>query len=120
MALSFIMNEYVNIDRIETEQMVVMESERLAVYEPIELRPVVKGSLRGHIYNGDEVIPFRVSDTGVILKGGFVRLGTFNNTTGVIKIFYNKNLHEENFLCVSYEHGEDEPQQKSNWLQEGF
>ena len=104
------MNEYVNIDMMETEKSVV--------YEPIDLRPIVKGSLRGTIYNGDEEIQFRVSDAGVIFVSGLS--GNFNNITGVIKIFYNEKPHEENYLCVSYEHGEEDPPQKLNWLQEGF
>lgn len=104
------MNEYVNID--------MMETEKLAVYEPIDLRPIVKGSLRGTIYNGDEEIQFRVSDAGVIFVSGLI--GNFNNITGVIKIAYNEKPHEENYLCVSYEHGEEDPPQKLNWLQEGF
>jgi len=111
MALSFVMNEYVNLD---------VTVGWLALYEPIELRPVVKGSMRGHIYNGDEVLEFRVSNDGTILGRGFVRSGFFNNDAGVIKIFYHDKPHEENYLCISYEHGEDDPPQKSNWLQEGF
>lgn len=103
------MNEYVHPDIIE---------DKWVKYEPIEHVPAIKGSLSGTIYNGKgNQIAFHVLQNGIIVGNCS---GNFDNQTGIIKIFYDCQIHEENFLCVSYEQGDCELPQKSNWLQEGF
>ena len=103
------MNEYVHPDIID---------DKWVKYEPIERIPAIKGSLKGTIYNGsDSLITFHPLPDGRITGNCS---GFFDNQTGIIKIFYDRQIHEENFLCVSYEQCDYELPQKSNWLQGGF
>jgi hypothetical protein len=109
------MNEYVHPDEVFCWQ----NKEWWVRYEPLEHTPVIKCSLVGAIYNGDgEIITFHIGDDGKLT--GYQE-GLIHCNIGVIYIKYDRKPSEENYLCVSYESGEEEfLSLKSSWLQEGF
>ena len=112
---SFVINEYVHPHSWPPAR----DGLCCVTYEPIEHIPVVKGSLIGTIYNGDNIgsRTFRSLEDDSII--GYYD-GSFDHRTGVITLIFNESLHIENYLCVCYEFGSEDLSQKSNWLQEGF
>lgn len=115
---SFVINEYVHLHNIHF----LHDGLKCVIYEPIEYLPVIEGSLRGSIYNGNDQMEFTIHRRRIFCSSlpimGYC-VGYFNNS-GVIKIFCRHEPNEEHYLRVSYEFGYENLPQKSNWLQEGF
>jgi hypothetical protein len=85
-------------------------------YEPVEKTPIVNGSFVGVIYNGDNASTFYALDGSI--RGNSSARGWIDENVGAITIVFFVKPHDEHYLCVCYESGDEI--QKADWLQEGF
>lgn len=127
--MGIVTNEYVHEDFVREEQ----NGDLWIFYEPVDYVPMIGVSATIYV-KGREECAFYGSDGWLLPDGGrfsgaCVMSGSFNPSTGVIKLLWDKHPGEH-FLCVSYDFDEGpiedeeelfaESAPRLNWIQEGF